>query len=123
MGDGLKKLLKLKDWLTVPETARHLSILFGEDVTEAHVLRFALDGYLALSVRFVNIIPVRYGMIFTPHAERMEIPSPEGNKVIEPPHIGGLSGVVSWEKDVKYIDGIWDLLMVSVGSTIVEQNY
>jgi len=41
----LKKLLKLKDWLTVPDAARHLSILFGEDVTEADVLRFGLSRF------------------------------------------------------------------------------
>jgi hypothetical protein len=43
IGVGLKKLMKFKTWLTVPDAARHLSILFGEDVTEADVLRFALD--------------------------------------------------------------------------------
>ena len=31
----MKKLLKFKAWLTVPEAARYLSILFGEDVAEA----------------------------------------------------------------------------------------
>jgi hypothetical protein len=44
MNTGLKKLPKLKDWLTVPDAARHLSILFGDDVSEADVLRLALDG-------------------------------------------------------------------------------
>jgi hypothetical protein len=50
----VKKLLKLKEWLTVPDAARHLSILFGEAVSEADVLRLALDGHLTLSVYFVN---------------------------------------------------------------------
>jgi hypothetical protein len=50
----LKKLLKLKEWLTVPDAARHLSILFGEDLSEADVLRLGLDGHLTLSVDFVN---------------------------------------------------------------------
>lgn len=51
--DAFKKLLKLRDWLSVTEAARHLSILLGDEVTEAHVLRFALDGRLTLSVDFV----------------------------------------------------------------------
>jgi hypothetical protein len=38
----------------VPDAARHLSIVFGEEVTEADVLRLALDGRLRLSVYFVN---------------------------------------------------------------------
>lgn len=50
----MSKLLKLKEWLTVADAARHLTIIFGEEVTEADVLRFALDGELKLSVNFVN---------------------------------------------------------------------
>jgi len=50
----VKKLLNLKPWLTIPDAARHLSILFGEDVSEADVLRLGLDGHLKLSVYFVN---------------------------------------------------------------------
>jgi hypothetical protein len=48
------KLFNLKKWLTVADAARHLAIVFGEDVTEADVLRLALDGRLRLSVYFVN---------------------------------------------------------------------
>ena len=66
--DAFKKLLKLRDWLTVPDAARHLSILLGDEVTEAHVLRFALDGRLTLSVDFVNITPAWCGKII-PHAD------------------------------------------------------
>jgi hypothetical protein len=50
----LKKLFTLKKWLTLQEAARHLAIVFGEDVCEADVLRLALDGHLTLSVNFVN---------------------------------------------------------------------
>lgn len=46
----MSKLFKLKDWLTVPETAKHLSIVFGEDVKESDVLRLALDRYFTLSL-------------------------------------------------------------------------
>ena len=40
----------LKKWLTVPETARHLSIPLGQEIGEADVLRLALDGDLTLSL-------------------------------------------------------------------------
>lgn len=50
----MSKLFKLKEWLTVPDAARHLAIAFGEEVSEADVLRLALDGHLKLSVSFVN---------------------------------------------------------------------
>ena len=48
------KLMKIRSWLTIPEAARYLAILLGEEVTEAEVLRLGLDGQLKLSVRFVN---------------------------------------------------------------------
>ncbi len=59
----MRKLLKLKEWLTVSDAARHLSILFGEEVSEADVLRLALDGHLTLSVDFVNHASARCGPI------------------------------------------------------------
>lgn len=42
--------VQAEKWLTVPEAAQHLPIVFGEEVKEADVLRFALDGHLKLSV-------------------------------------------------------------------------
>jgi hypothetical protein len=50
----MSKLLKLKEWLTIPETARHLSSLFGEPVTDADVLRLGLDERIKLSVNFLH---------------------------------------------------------------------
>ena len=63
----MKKLLKLKEWLAVSDAAKHLSILFGEEVVEADVLRLALDGHLTLSVLFVNGASARCGRsLWTP---------------------------------------------------------
>lgn len=59
------KLFNLKEWLTVADAARHLSIVFGEDVTEADVLRLALDGRIRLSVYFVNHAKARCGKVVT----------------------------------------------------------
>jgi hypothetical protein len=57
------RLFNLKEWLTVADAARHLSIVFGEDMTEADVLRLALDGRLRLSVYFVNHAEARCGKV------------------------------------------------------------
>ena len=57
------KLFNLKEWLTVADAARHLSIVFGEEVTEADVLRMGLDGRLRLSVYFVNHATARCGKV------------------------------------------------------------
>lgn len=59
----MSKLFKLKEWLTVPESAKRLSITFGEEVTESDVLRLALDGRLRLSVYFVNHATARCGKV------------------------------------------------------------
>ena len=53
----MSKLSKLKEWFTVPEAAKHLSIVFHEDVSEADVLRLALDGRLSLSIYFAGLQP------------------------------------------------------------------
>ncbi|MGE5470075.1 MAG: hypothetical protein ACM3X0_04695, partial [Bacteroidota bacterium] len=55
----MSKLLKLKEWLTVPEAATRLSGIFEEQVTEADVLRLALDKKLTLSIRFRDDIVIR----------------------------------------------------------------
>ncbi|MDD4274947.1 MAG: hypothetical protein PHG14_14620 [Desulfobacter postgatei] len=47
-------LFNLKEWLTIPDAARHLSTIFDESVTEADILRLGLDGHLTISVYFVN---------------------------------------------------------------------
>ena len=59
----MSKLLKLKEWLSVEDAARHLSIMFGEQVTEADILQLALDGRLTLSLNFVNDVYARAGSI------------------------------------------------------------
>jgi hypothetical protein len=47
-------LHKLRECLTIPEAAAHLSTAFGESVTEADVLRLGLDDHLTLSINYVN---------------------------------------------------------------------
>jgi len=53
----MSKLFKLKEWLTLADAARHLSIVFGEDVSEADLLQLALDRRLDLSVYFPSYEP------------------------------------------------------------------
>lgn len=50
----MNKLFKLKKWLTIQEAARRLSSSAEEAISEADVLRLAIDGELVLSVDFVN---------------------------------------------------------------------
>jgi len=126
VGAGLKKLLKLKDWLTVPDAARHLSILFGEDVSEADVLRLALDGHLTLSIHFVNHATAQCGKIIPlADAEIVEVPTIDGDGVFK--MIKGLylsdDRVLSFSRQIVSIDGVWDLPMLGAEQLDVEHKY
>lgn len=57
------KLFSLKEWLTLDDAAKHLSIVFGEEVTRTDVLHLALDKRLTLSVNFVNHASARKGKL------------------------------------------------------------
>ncbi len=41
---------KIKDWLSLEEAAKHISLLSGEEITVDWVLKLVLDGELKLSV-------------------------------------------------------------------------
>lgn len=71
------KLFKLKEWLTLPETAKYLSSLFDEEVSEVDVLRLALDGHLKLSVHLPNPTNVIRGDVVSEEEsirKEMEVP-------------------------------------------------
>ena len=110
----MRKLLKLKEWLTVPDAARHLSILFGEEVSEADVLRLALDGQLTLSVFFVNhakahcgrIVPVKDAKVY-----KLQMPDAEAVLCIQGLRINERE-VLELGESVESINGVWDLPML-----------
>nr|WP_315292903.1 hypothetical protein [Serratia proteamaculans] len=45
----MKKLFKLKEWLTIGETAKRLTTSFEEEINEADCLQLALDGHIIIS--------------------------------------------------------------------------
>jgi hypothetical protein len=121
----MKKLLKLKEWLTVPDVAQHLSLLFREEVSEADVLRFALDGHLTLSVDFVNGAQARLGNILPlKDAKIRTMPDIDGTPVEFLDGIDlGDGRVLKCEKAVLSINGVWDLVMVGAERLDVEHRY
>ena len=52
-----QKILKLKEWLTLPDATRHLSIELEEEVSAADILQFGRKGHLKLSFYFANRSP------------------------------------------------------------------
>jgi hypothetical protein len=123
--DAFKKLLKLRDWLTVPDAARYLSILLGDKVTVAHVLRFALDRRLTLSVNFVNITLARCGKIIPQaDAESKIIQTSDGKSDSWINEVSLSDGrVISFTGNFTLIEGVWDLVMFGAEVKAIEREY
>jgi hypothetical protein len=126
----MNKLLKLKKWLTMPEVARHLSTLFGEEVSEADVLRLGLDRRLPLTLIFLNsvyaspCIPVDYQDV-----EYEDVPSPFGTGTFRNPTGGAIYYAPSGEmlqlqdKVVVLRDGLYQLAGIGGEIHDIEQMY
>jgi hypothetical protein len=120
----VKKLFNLKQWLTVSDAARHLANLFVEDVSEADVLRLALDGHLILSVDFVNRAKGRAGrLVPLQDAKRLKTMSFDNEPLdlIEGVEIG--DQVIEFDNRVVTLEGVWDLKMRGAEKIDVEHQY
>jgi hypothetical protein len=120
----LKKLLNLKKWLTVPEVSRHLSTLIGEDVSEADVLRLALDGHLTLSVDFVNDTECLLGPVVSVEDAKRDTQSLDKDgqhPIVGVPIDDGR--VIECGTEIGYIRGVWDLPMIGAERVEIEARY
>lgn len=119
----MSKLFNLKEWLTLADAARHLSIVCGEDLVEADLLRLALDGHLRLSVNLVNHAYARHRRLI-PIGEARTMPSLTGKGTV-------LLGLVLNEREVLdppdgpvvELTGVWDLTMIGGERLDVEHSY
>jgi hypothetical protein len=125
-GCELGILFRLKAWLSIEDTAKHLSIVFGEDVTQLDVLRLALDGHLRISVNFVNGTRVRKGLVVDeenaiwgefPIGTFDDLPNvPESAKGKPITYMKSLNiddkRFLNLDDEVTTISGIWDLPLV-----------
>ncbi len=107
----MSKLFKLKDWLTVPNAAKHLTIVFGEEVTEADVFRLALDRKLRISIYLSKPTVVKL-------AEKIPIP------IELEQHIKyGNSMLCTKLDEITFLEGILDLPLIDYERSIVEAEY
>jgi hypothetical protein len=120
----LPKLLKFKEWLTIPDTARHLSIIFDAEVAEADVLRLALDGHLTLSVNFVNSVRATCGPLESREAAT-QIFDGANNTKLEVTRGQEIRKGEFWQRGGKivYICGVWDLTLLGLERDDVEHRY
>jgi hypothetical protein len=110
----MSKLFKLKKWLTLPDAAKHLTSVFEEEVTEADILRLALDGKIKLAIQLIN---GAYANLLNPidisNLKYKEVPALHDGTVMLP--IGGSvyrfgDGVFQVIENITELyDGIWDL--------------
>jgi hypothetical protein len=130
------ELFKLKEWLTLKDTAQYLSVLFKEDVSEADVLRLGLDGRLKLSVNILNNEAAKPGKVVS--YENVEWYTPEelsdGNlshymlsftedgRAMKSVRIDG-QRYLNLSEGYIYINGIWDLIMIYNVSRYLENRY
>jgi hypothetical protein len=125
----MSKLFKLKNWLTIDEAAKHLSGDFTELVTEADVLRLALDGRLKLSVNFVNPVVVKLGtLIAKEDVPYEEVVGKNGNKFrhyISKQHVTDDGRIYVYDaKDPAYtLRGVCDVPMGDGFRLEVERRY
>ena len=144
------KLFKLKKWLSLPEAAKHLSGICGEEVTEADILQFSLDGYITLSVYFENPTYGQFGTVANyvhddlynsePYwlelelnelseaieslrIERGKVPSPPMKKIRIFGHDIGNGNYLRFpDHSISEVIGVWDLAMVGGERLDVEQD-
>lgn len=133
MGDEiLSKLLKLKQWLSIEDAAKRLTISAGEDVTKTDILRLAIDGHLTLSVYFVNHArgrPARIEPLGTQHycnAPLLFEYGPPRYVTIRGEMLPNNEEVLTYEGDEQNpekLEGVWDLLMLGAECLDVEHAY
>lgn len=107
------KLFNLKEWLTVADAAKHLSVVFGEEVTEADVLRLAVEGRLQLSVYLAHYATAKPARL---------MPVPEKLKLMPGvTFFGDQIMCISGDK-VTHVIGLLDLPMVGSERSEIEDR-
>lgn len=135
----MNKLLKLREWLTLSETAEYLTLVLSETVLEKDLYRLALDGHLRLSFDFVNKAKAIKGKIVG--EDEIEFYEIDNSKTGDSRKDafrsmvhGRLDGAIkslsidgdrfiNLEEKVQTIDGIWDLMMIGNEQLDIEHAY
>lgn len=129
----MSKLFKLKDWLTLEETANHISNVLGEPVSLSDIYRLALDKHLNLSANFINGAQAITGkFVKTEDIEFKEVKNNffTGEKLEKPYSTPANYETyvsddlwVSLGSKVVSIRGLWDLTMIGSEALDIEHYY
>lgn len=111
----MSNLLKLKEWITLGDAAKYMSNLWAEDVSEADILRFALDERLVLSVVFGTSAYAKKLVPIDESEARWETLRRDDGTTFKIPTGGTVDFRSQWYKRVPEVDAIncgpWDLAM------------
>lgn len=123
----MSKLFKLKEWVSIPEAARHLSQMLAEPVNEADIYQMGLSKHLKISVYFPNTARARLGKV-VPYAQvpQVELPNlsgqvtkyaqgyylPDEDETVEIYNITESTPFIVFDEKVVVINGLWDLAMM-----------
>lgn len=118
----MSKLFRLKEWVTLSEAKTRLSTTLKEFVTEADLLRLALDGRLQLSVHFVNHAMARHGSIEAPENARYAT-SLDGHSQVRLGIQLDNGDVIAMEREVIKLTGVFDLAMIGGKQLDIEQKF
>jgi hypothetical protein len=123
----MSKLLKLREWLLLPEAAKYLSLAVGEPISEADLLRLALDKRLTLSTHFVNLGVGQVGRVVPIEQAKTHPPlfPKEGEEEMR--IVSGVlvsdTEVLQFEDEVARLDGVYDLPMLGAERIDVERRF
>lgn len=121
------KLFKLKEWLTVPEAAQHLSSSFDEEISESDMLRLSLDGHLRMSVYFANHTPALRGQLKDSTGAEFDgswsFTLNMTGEVIDSSPLKNDTRFIPLDIHKTVIRGVWDLSMVGSEWNHIANNY
>lgn len=142
----VSKFEKFKDWLSIEDAAKRLSVSVGEDISEAEILRLGLDSHLMLSVYFVNPVTGVLLDIELLGKDHVENDQSQGSKTtgeqqasldrdadetrastdqLQANWFSDLVGVVfdDGRRNLQTLEGVWDLLMLGDEVLDVKREY
>lgn len=131
----MSKLLKLKKYFTVVDAARYLSKSLEVPVSVADIYELALDNELTVSVRLIDQAYAIVGQYVSgkgcdTSAYPIDV-NPATNEALDEPYIINLDDELKvshdkwlvFDKQVRVIDGIWDLAMIGMELHKVKELY
>lgn len=132
----MSKLFKIKQWVTAQQALEFLNTQLESSFSKLDVLQLIAEQELKYSVKFEHRVPAKIGKVVQfKDVPLYALPNKDGErkiflplgKCLVPGLKGGKDGTFEWddetpfacfEKNIGYIDGIWDFAMV--GNEVVD---